>query len=330
MKTLILTCGDINGIGPEISIKAINKLFNPKKRKIVFICPANAFERTASLINPNFPFKIFKREDIDSLSSSFVTVYDLGKAKFDFGRATKTSGKVSAEAIELSYRIASKNDSSAVITSPISKRAFELASVKYPGQTEFYAKLSNSTRFMMLFLSRKMICGLATIHIAHKDVSRVLSKKLLGVKAEILLDTLRTDLGRTNPKIAVLGLNPHSGEEGRIGTEEINTIIPAIREAKNKNIYGPFVADAFFGTKQYRDFDAVLGMYHDQVLIPFKMLNFERGVNYTAGLNIIRTSPDHGTAYDIAGLGIANPTSMIEAAIWAEKIIGNRIKYYAG
>ena len=326
MKTLIFTCGDINGIGPEISIKAIGKLFNPAKRKIVFICPANVFEKTASIANPKFPFKIFKRENNDSLSSSFVSIYDLGKTKLDFGRPTKISGKVSSEAIELSYQLACKDNSSAIITSPTSKKSFELAGIKFPGQTEYYASLSNSNRYMMLFLSKKMICGLATIHIPHKTVSEILSKQLIKQKIDILSETLQNDLGKGNPRIAVLGLNPHSGEEGRIGREEIEVINPVIRELKSRNILGAFVPDAFFGTKQFKDFDAILGMYHDQVLVPFKMLNFERGVNYTAGLKVIRTSPDHGTAYDIAGFGIARPTSVLEAAVWAEKIISNRSK----
>ncbi|MEW6653917.1 MAG: 4-hydroxythreonine-4-phosphate dehydrogenase PdxA [Bacteroidota bacterium] len=329
MKTLIFTCGDINGIGPEVSIKAINKLFNPQKRKIVFLCPANVFDKTTSAANPKFPFKYFKRENLDSLSSSYVSIIDLGFAKLDFGKSTKASGKVSAQAIELSYHLASVSELSAVVTSPASKTSFESAGIDFPGQTEYYAQLSGSKRFMMLFLSRKLICGLATIHISHKSVSEKLSKELLKEKFSLFLHSLEIDLNKLKPKLAVLGLNPHAGEEGRIGKEEKDIILPAIKETKNTNITGPYVPDAFFGTKQFRDFDAVLGMYHDQVLIPFKMLNFERGVNYSAGLKIVRTSPDHGTAYDISGLGIAKPTSIIEAALWAEKIITNRSKYNA-
>lgn len=329
MKTLFFTCGDINGIGPEVSIKAIDKLFNPAKRKIVFLCPANVFEKNILIANPKFPFKFIKRENLDSLSSSFVTIIDLGKSKIDCGKATKTSGKVSSLAIELSFHLASRNKQSAVITSPISKNAFQLANIDYPGQTEYYANLDSCIRFMMLFLSQKLICGLATIHIPHKKVSEVLNKELLKEKIAVLVESLEKDLYITNPRIAVLGLNPHSGEYGRLGLEEIDIISPSIKELKNRNITGPHVPDAFFGNKHYLDFDAVLGMYHDQVLIPFKLMNFEKGVNYSAGLNIIRTSPDHGTAYDISGLGIADPSSMIEAALWAEKIIKNRNSFYA-
>lgn len=329
MKTLFFTCGDINGIGPEVSIKAINKLYNPTKRRIVFLCPANVFEKNISIANPKYPFKFIKRENLDSLSSSYVSIIDLGNSKIDCGKATKVSGKVSSQAIELSYHLSSDIKQSAVITSPTSKNAFELANIDYPGQTEFYANLDSCNHYMMLFLSRKLICGLATIHIPHKKVADYLNKELLKEKISVLSDSLVKDLNKINPSIAILGLNPHAGENGRIGKEEREIIDPAIQELKNRNISGPYVPDAFFGSKHYRDFDAVLGIYHDQVLIPFKMMNFEKGVNYSAGLNIIRTSPDHGTAYDISGLGIANPSSMIEAALWAEKILKNRTKYYA-
>ncbi|MFA7421681.1 MAG: 4-hydroxythreonine-4-phosphate dehydrogenase PdxA [Melioribacteraceae bacterium] len=326
MKTLVFTCGDINGIGPEISIKAINKLFNPAKRKIIFICPASVFEKNISFIKPTFPFEIISRERIDTLSANVVSILDLSKTKLDFGRPTKYSGMTASKVIELSHRLVCQISNSAIVTAPISKRAFEMAGVKYQGQTEYFASLSKSEKFMMVFLSRKMICGLATIHIPLKEVSSSLSIDLLQEKIEIFSQSLQNDLGKFNPSIAVLGLNPHSGEEGRIGSEEIDVIKPAIIKTKKLNAVGPFVPDAFFGTKQFREFDGTIGLYHDQVLIPFKMLNFERGVNFTAGLDIIRTSPDHGTAYDIAGLGVANPASMIEAAIWAEKIISNRIK----
>ncbi len=326
MKTLVFTCGDINGIGPEISVKAINKLFNPAKRKIIFICPASVFEKNISFIKPTFPFEIISRERTKTLSASVVSILDSGKTKLDFGRATKYSGYTASEAIEVSHSLVSQISNSAIVTAPISKRAFELAGIKYPGQTEYFASLSKLEKFMMVFLSRKMICGLATIHIPIKEVSQSLSINILQEKIEIFSQSLQNDLGKNNPSIAVLGLNPHSGEEGRIGKEEIDIIKPALGKCRKSNVIGPFVPDAFFGTKQYREFDGIIGMYHDQVLIPFKMLNFERGVNFTAGLDIIRTSPDHGTAYDIAGLGVANPASMIEAATWAEKIISNRIK----
>lgn len=329
MKTLIFTCGDVNGIGPEITLKTINKIFNPAKRRVIFLCPASVFERAASLVNPSFPFQFYKSpETIHSFDHS-VEIYDFEKVRFDIGRATKNSGACAAQAIEHAYKISVKISDSAIITSPVSKAAFELAGINFPGQTEYFASLSNSKKYLMVFLSRKMICALQTIHEPLQKVSNLITKEKIKLTLEILSDSLRQDVGIKCPSIGVLGLNPHSGEDGRIGTEEKRIVLPAIKELKQKNIQGPFVPDAYFATKRYQDFDATLGMYHDQVLIPFKMLCFDKGVNFTAGLPIIRTSPDHGTAYDIAELGIANPASMIESVRWAEKIITNRKKIYA-
>jgi 4-hydroxythreonine-4-phosphate dehydrogenase len=326
IKTLIFTCGDVNGIGPEITLKTINKLFNPAKRRIIFLCPVKVFEKAASLISLKFPFQFIVSSESIQDSGHTVYIYDFEKVKQDIGRATKHSGICAAHSIELSYALCTKLKDSAIITSPISKNAFELAGVKYPGQTEYYADLSNSKKYSMVFLSRKMICALATIHEPIMKVSGLLSKEKIKRSIEILASTLKEDIGIKNPTIGVLGLNPHAGEEGRIGIEESTIISPAIKELKQKQIAGPFVPDAYFATKRYLEYDATLGMYHDQVLIPFKMLCFDKGVNYTAGLPVIRTSPDHGTAYDIAELGMANPQSMIESVYWAEKIITNRHK----
>lgn len=326
MNTLLFTCGDVNGIGPEIVLKTISKIFNPAKRRIIFLCPANVFEKTAALYNPSFPFHIIKSKESIQDSSHNVFIYDFNKVKQDIGKPTKHSGKCASEAIELSYQLSSALVNSAIITAPISKTAFELAGIAFPGQTEYYAKLSDSEKYLMVFLSKKLICALQTIHEPIEKVSRLLSKEKIIQTIEILSQSLVKDLGVKNPSIGVLGLNPHAGEEGRIGGEEKKIISPAIKEIKNKNIAGPFVPDAYFATKRFNEFDATLGMYHDQVLIPFKMLCFDKGVNFTAGLTVIRTSPDHGTAYDISELGIADPKSMIEAVYWAEKIIANRKK----
>ena len=183
---------------------------------------------------------------------------------------------------------------------------------------------------MMVFLSDDFICGLATIHEQIKNISGLLTKKRIADSLKILDSTLQNDLGFVNPEIAVLGLNPHAGEDGYIGKEEIKILKPVIQSLKNMRISGPFVPDAFFGNQKQKKFDAVLGMYHDQVLIPFKMMNFNTGVNFTAGIPIIRTSPDHGTGYDIAGKGIACSQSIIESGRWAEKIVDNRRKNIHG
>ncbi len=323
MKTLAFTCGDINGIGPEVSIKTFNKIFVPSKRKIIWFCPANVFENAASIVKSTFDFQLVKNIPAQ-LNDNVVTIVDIGKFKQNIGKPSVSSGLASFESLKISSLSVLSKNADALITAPVSKIAFKLANINSPGQTELLAKLSKSKKYLMVFLSDEMICGLATIHEPIKNISKLLTESSLINSLNILYDTLRYDLGITTPKIAVLGLNPHAGENGRIGVEERDKIIPAIKNFRKKIVEGPFSSDAFFGNKNYQKYDAVLGMYHDQVLIPFKLLNFYLGVNFTAGLNIIRTSPDHGTAFDIAGKGIADPGSMLEAVKWAEKIISNR------
>ena len=204
----------------------------------------------------------------------------------------------------------------------ISKHAWQLNNIKYEGHTDYLGEKYNVKNPLMLFYSKQMIAGLVTIHKPIKDVSKLLTKNIIESIIADLLRSLQTDFQKDNPTLAVLGLNPHAGENGRIGKEEMEKIKPVIN--KYKNVDGPFVPDAFYGLKLYKKYDAVIGMYHDQVLIPFKMMNFDRGVNYTANLPIVRTSPDHGTAFDIAYKGLANPKSMIEAIKLAKKVLRNR------
>ncbi|MFA6440153.1 MAG: 4-hydroxythreonine-4-phosphate dehydrogenase PdxA, partial [Bacteriovoracaceae bacterium] len=200
------------------------------------------------------------------------------------------------------------------------------AGYNFPGQTEMLAMLTRSDRVTMMLLSKTMRVALATVHIPLKKVSENLSIDRIVEKLDTVSTSLRRDLGIAKPSIAVLGVNPHAGENGAIGTEELEVLIPAIKKAVDKNIYafGPFPADGFFASKAYKQYDAILAMYHDQGLIPLKMSGFDEGVNFSAGLKIIRTSPDHGTAFDIAGKNIANPGSMISAIELATTIIEYR------
>jgi 4-hydroxy-L-threonine phosphate dehydrogenase PdxA len=179
----------------------------------------------------------------------------------------------------------------------------------------------------MMFLSRKMKASLVSIHEPIRNVTRIIKEKQLHNIFNVVINSLHNDFNLHNPKIAVLGLNPHAGESGAIGNEEQDIIIPALKNyTLNKYLAGPFSPDAFFANRSYKNYDMVIGMYHDQLLIPFKLLNFGGGVNYTAGLPIIRTSPDHGVAYDIAGKNLANPSSMIQAYKYAVSILKNRIR----
>lgn len=318
----LFTCGDINGIGPEISVKLFDYYFGTKSKfHLIFISPLNLFELYYKKLKCNFSFDVV--EKITQTKPNQLNIVTLPDLKIEIGKPTKVSGKVAYQSLEQSIEILKNKNAQAVITAPVSKYAFELAGINYSGQTEIFASHFNSKNYLMMFLSSKMIAALATIHIPIKEVSKNLTVDLLKNKIQILINTLKSDLKISLPKIAVLGLNPHSGENGKIGREEVDKIIPAIKYF-NKNVVGPFVPDAFFANHLYKNFDAVFGMYHDQVLIPFKMINFNKGVNFTAGLPIIRTSPDHGTAFDIAGKGIADYTSILAAFRYAKIIALNR------
>jgi 4-hydroxy-L-threonine phosphate dehydrogenase PdxA len=187
------------------------------------------------------------------------------------------------------------------------------------------AEYTRTKNYSMMFLSQKIKASLVSIHEPIRKVAGFIKEKQLHSIFDVVINSLNNDFNLLNPKIAVLGLNPHAGENGAIGKEELNIIVPAIKNyAFNKFISGPFSPDAFFANRSYKQYDMVVGMYHDQLLIPFKLLNFGGGVNYTAGLPIIRTSPDHGTAYDIAGKNMASPSSMIQAYKYALAILKNR------
>lgn len=326
MVRLVFTCGDINGIGPEICLKTFNKIYNPRKRQIIFLCPANVFHNAIKIVKPEFQYQVISNSSVEIIDKAKVTVIDSGNAQQSAGKATKTSGRISYNSIIDSVKLVKAGFADVLITAPISKKAFQLAGIHFPGHTELLASLSNTKKYMMLFISKKMKCGLVTIHSSLKNVHRLVTKEKLTDSINTLIKSLSNDFGISEPQIAILGLNPHAGENGNIGNEETKIISPVIKSHKGKNVFGPFVPDAFFGNHLYNKFDAVLGMYHDQVLIPFKMLNFNSGVNFTAGLPFVRTSPDHGTAFDIAGKGIASEESMIQSAFWAEKIFMNRKK----
>ncbi len=325
MKTFVFTCGDINGIGPEISLKAFNRIYDPKKYKLIFIIPKNIFNFYKEKIPLQFDYEIVNTISESNIKNSKVTILNIGNAVFNIGTSTKESGtfsyKAIIKAIDLTYN---RKIADAIITAPISKQAFKMAGIQYPGHTELLADKCKIKKFAMMFLSKKFRAALSTIHEPIKNVPKLLTKEKIKNIILIVDKSLRYDFKIKNPKIAILGLNPHAGENGEIGSEELNIIIPAIKETNNANLFGPFVPDAFFANRKFRDFDVVIGMYHDQVLIPFKMLNFSSGVNFTAGLPIVRTSPDHGTAFDIAGKNIADYKSLAEAFQYALEICNNR------
>ncbi len=325
-NTFIFTSGDTNGIGPEISLRVLNKLYSPNKYKLVIPIPINVFEFYSKKFKIEFPYKIAKKIDVTCTDSDTVTILDIGNVKIDLGKPTRFSGRASYKSLINAHDLIDRNIASAMITSPISKYAWQKAGIQFPGHTELLAHLTGTKKYSMMFLSQKFKCALTTIHEPISKVPRLITKNKILNLIKLMESVCEQDLNIDSLKIAVLGLNPHSGENGRIGLEEIKRIKPAINEAVKSGISveGPFVPDAFFANKLQLNYDVVIGMYHDQLLIPFKMMNFNKGVNFTAGLPIIRTSPDHGTAYDIAGMLNADITSMEESFKWARRIVNNR------
>jgi len=330
MNRFVITCGDINGIGPEIVVKSLNRLTRRRKKtKYYFVCPQNIFQKTIKRIKPEFDFEIIFPSKANELSSK-VSIIKLNDCREKTGYPTKSSGLASYKSLKTSFSFLKSNIADAVITAPVSKTALHLAGIKFPGQTEMFAKWSGSKGHVMTFLSKRLNVALQTIHIPLKNVHKFLNEKELEVTFNVLIRTLKKDLAIESPRIALLGLNPHAGENGLIGTEEEKIIMPAIKKyARKIAIDGPFPADAFFAKKLFTNYNFVLGMYHDQVLIPFKYINSGFGVNYTAGLPIVRTSPDHGVAYDIAGKNIADEKSMLQAVRYAEIIVNNRRRFGA-
>ena len=325
----VFTCGDINGIGPEIAIKAFQSILsNRNKNQIIFICPENVFKFYYKKTSSKFRYNFIKISE--ECTSNSVNVIPLKNAKINLGKITSASGKTAYDSVLAAIELVKNNDADVLITSPVSKEAINKAGIKFSGHTELLAKRDGSKDFLMMFLSNDMKAALLTIHQPLKKVSSLITSKKINTAVKIINQTAASDFGILNPKIAVLGFNPHSGENGLIGYEEVKMIIPAINKLnKEFKVEGPLVPDAFWGNKMYSNFDFILGMYHDQILIPFKMMHFNSGVNFTAGLNIIRTSPDHGTAFNIAGKNIADPSSLIQSYKYAIKIFRNRKNYFA-
>ncbi|MEK7819328.1 MAG: 4-hydroxythreonine-4-phosphate dehydrogenase PdxA [Bacteroidota bacterium] len=325
---IAITIGDFNGIGPEVVLKSISKKNILNTVNPILIGSIDIFDFVAKKLK--LKLKLVKIDnyptEIEKNSIPVIEVSKINIKQLQVGKISPDAGVCAGMAIEKAVSLALNKSVDAIITAPISKEALHLAGYNFPGQTEMIAMLSRSEQSTMMLVSGGLRVALATIHIPIKDVASGISKERILSKIKIVDTTLKNDFKIKMPKIAVLGLNPHAGENGEIGTEEKEFISPAIKISKENNILveGPFAADGFFGTKQFKNYDAVLAMYHDQGLIPLKLLEFENGVNFTAGIKVLRTSPDHGTAYDIANKYIANPSSMIAAIELAKNILTNR------
>jgi 4-hydroxythreonine-4-phosphate dehydrogenase len=320
MKTdkpiIAITCGDVNGIGPEIALKSAMDISIKKICIPLLIGPQPVFDYYAKLLNAHCTFEEFdSTETLSKKKSLFYININKRFKKINEGKLERQSGTISIASLRIAVALCLGNVVSAMVTAPVSKDALRLCSFPFYGQTEYIASLTCSENFGMMLYSPTMKIALATIHTSLESVSSLLTKESVQQKLQLIFECLVSDFKIIHPRIAVLGLNPHAGERGLFGTEENSIIIPAIQFMKSKNYFvdGPFPADGFFGTHSYRHYDAVLAMYHDQGLIPLKISGMNEGVNFTMGLPIIRTSPAHGTAFDIAGKGIADATSMKSA-----------------
>ena len=331
MKPLIaITMGDFNGVGPEIALKSI---LSRTVRKICFpvlVGSIDVFEYYARRLRLRINLREVSGGPFSHVSGCcpVINIHPFERPRLAPGRPSVQAGKFAGEAITASVKLCVAGVMEGMVTAPVSKSTMAAAGFRFPGQTELVASLSGRAAATMMLIADTFRVGLATVHVPLDQISRHISRELIVQRLAAMDTALKKDFGIRSPKIAVLGLNPHAGEHGLLGSEEIAVISPAIGRVRRSRIHaeGPFPADGFFGTHSQENFDAVLAMYHDQGLIPLKMSGFNIGVNYTAGLPIVRTSPDHGTAFDIAGKGLADPGSIIEAIGLAVMIIHNRKK----
>ena len=323
-----ITQGDINGIGYEVITKTL------MDTRMLEICTPLVYgnSKVASyhrkLIKncADFTFNIVRQPNQVLVHKNNLINVAEGEAKIDMGESTEIAGKLSLAALQLATEHALGKNIDVMVTAPVNKHNISSDAFAFPGHTEYLAKASNVSNFLMLMIADGLRIGTVTTHCALSQVSSMLNKDLILRKLRVLNKSLKTDFVCTSPKIAVLSLNPHAGDNAMFGKEEKDFIIPAIEEAFRQDIYafGPFAADGFFGTGQYAKFDAILAMYHDQAMVPFKLLSYGEGVNFTAGLPFVRTSPAHGTAYDIAGKDLASPDSFRKAIYLACDIYRNR------
>ncbi len=325
-----ISIGDINGIGLEVILKALNHpgILNLCTPVIYGSSKVVSYHKNITGLE-NFHFSSTK--GADRIKRGAVNVVNCWQddVSITLGKLSDTSGKYAKISLEQAVIDLKNGYIDALVTAPINKKAMQSANFEYPGHTEFLTDAFDVKESLMFMVNDNLRVGVVTNHLPLKDVPAAITKEAISSKLQLLHRSLRVDFGIDKPKIAVLALNPHASDEGVIGDEEENIIRPVVIEAKKKGVLamGPFPADGFFGSHQRNKFDAVLAMYHDQGLIPFKALSFGEGVNFTAGLPIVRTSPDHGTAYEIAGQNKANASSFRQAIFLAMEVSRNRYNF---
>jgi 4-hydroxythreonine-4-phosphate dehydrogenase len=325
-----ITVGDINGIGPEVILKTLED-----KRLLSLCVPVVYGSSKVMSYHKNIvklsEFNLNGVRSVDQIDPEQINVINCwnDNVRITLGQITEEGGRYAQLALDQAVEDLRMGYIDALVTGPINKKAMQLAGFPYSGHTEYLTDKMGMQESLMLMVSEDLRIGVVTNHVPIAEVASRITKERVLSKIQLLYDTLRMDFGIHRPKIAILGLNPHAGDEGAIGDEELNQIIPAIEQAKAKGYMamGPYSADGFFRSGNYRHFDGILAMYHDQGLIPFKTLAPGPGVNYTAGLPFIRTSPDHGTAFGIVGQNIANHESLLNAIFLALDVVQNRSEY---
>jgi 4-hydroxythreonine-4-phosphate dehydrogenase len=316
---LLISMGDPAGVGPEVILKALWKLRGEIQNGAflpVIVGDLGVLKLTIEALR--LPIKVEEVSSLEDIkgteSLKVINLSDLS-LRVKPGHPTSEGGKAALEYVIYATRLILQGKAHALVTAPLSKSVVALSGQSFKGHTELLAELSNTRDFAMMFVGDKLKVSLVTTHIPYKEVPRALTVEKVFKKALLTKKALEELFGIMNPKLALCGLNPHAGEEGQMGEEEIEILFPAVKRAMEEgvNLQGPFAADSLFFWAYRGKWDAVIALYHDQGLIPFKIHHFHKGVNLTIGLPFIRTSPDHGTAYDIAGKGKANPQSMMEA-----------------
>ena len=325
-----ITTGDLNGVGMEVIIKTFSD------NRMLDLCTPVIFTSNKVVnyyrrIVPDLPFNFTSTKDLTKLNPKQVNIFTCWEEEVPIqpGVLTDAGGKYAIRSLMVATQCLKDGQLDAIVTAPIHKSNTNIPDFPYTGHTPFFKDKFGAKDVVMLLYSGGFRVALATEHIPISKVPAAITKELLQTKLAILKESLIKDFGIDKPRIAVLGLNPHAGDEGQIGNEEQTVIKPVIEnQRQNGNlVFGPYGADAFFARGIYTEFDAVLAMYHDQGLVAFKAIAQGEGVNYTAGLPVIRTSPDHGTAFDIAGKNIAEPESFREAVFQAIQLLEQRKQY---
>ena len=324
------TCGDLNGIGLELIIKSLSD-----SRILDFMVPVVfANNKTVNFYRkglPEFNLNFAVLNDLSKLNPKQVNVFNCWEEEVEItpGELTATGGKYALISLEKAVEALKNKTIDGIVTAPIHKKNIQSDAFNFSGHTPYLQHAFGNTENLMLLVAENLRMALVTEHVTVGEIAKHITKDKIKQKLAILNASLQKDFGVDKPKIAVLALNPHAGDEGLIGKEEIEIIKPAIKESKqNILVFGPYSADAFFARGAHEKFDGVLAMYHDQGLIPFKSLAFGEGVNFTAGLPIVRTSPDHGTAFDIAGKNKADASSFTASIFECVRIIHARQGYH--